>query len=159
VEKTNAIEQKLSTKFGARIKEAKVQRARRLWITVDRADSKELIAFAVKELGFTYLSTITANDLGDHYEVLYHLTNGHVVLTVKVPVPKDEFEPKIDSIVSVIPGAIFYEREIADMMGIRAEGHPSLIRFSLPDCHPDGDHPLRKDWKPIDKEQDACWRG
>ena len=45
------------------------------------------------------------------------------------------------------PGAELYERELVDMFGISVEGLPAGNRYPLPDDWPQGQHPLRKDWK------------
>jgi NADH:ubiquinone oxidoreductase subunit C len=50
----------------------------------------------------------------------------------------------IASVVSVWPTADWHEREAWDMMGIRVEGHPNLVRI-LMDEDWEG-HPLRKDY-------------
>ena len=55
----------------------------------------------------------------------------------------DDGEP-VPSVITVWPGADFYEREQWDMMGIRFEGHPYLKRL-LMDEDWEG-HPLRKDY-------------
>ena len=50
----------------------------------------------------------------------------------------------LESVVSVWPTADWHEREAWDMMGIRIEGHPNLIRILMEDDW-EG-HPLRKDY-------------
>ena len=55
----------------------------------------------------------------------------------------DDGEP-VPSVITVWPGADFYEREQWDMMGIRFDGHPYLKRL-LMDEDWEG-HPLRKDY-------------
>jgi NADH-quinone oxidoreductase subunit C len=62
---------------------------------------------------------------------------------VRVQVWLDDGEP-VASVVSVWPTADWHEREAWDMMGIRAEGHPNLVRILMEDDWQG--HPLRKDY-------------
>jgi len=53
-------------------------------------------------------------------------------------------QPVIDSLMPVWPGANWLEREIADLFGIRFEGHTDLRRILLPDDFAGA--PLRRDY-------------
>ena len=63
-------------------------------------------------------------------------------LMVHIPAPGDP--PTVPSIISVFPGAAFFEREAYDLLGIVFEGHENLSRIMMPDEW-EG-HPLRKDY-------------
>jgi NADH:ubiquinone oxidoreductase subunit C len=62
---------------------------------------------------------------------------------VRVQVWLDDGQP-IDTVVPVWPAADWHEREAWDLMGIRFEGHPNLVRILMDDDW-EG-HPLRKDY-------------
>lgn len=149
---------KLKERFGDKILEAKVQRARRIFVTVDRSTYKDVIRFLRSDVGVTHVSTISGVDAIDHFEVIPHLSYKGIVISVRAIVPKDS--PEIDTITDVIPGALFYEKEVHEMFGIDIKGHPDLTHLELPDDWPEGLYPLRKDvkleelFKRITKERD-----
>ncbi len=97
------------------------------------------------ELEMNFLSCLTAVDLLDHFEVVYHLQslrhNHLMVLKAKL---WERESPELPSVASVWPGAHLQEREAYDLMGIRFRGHPDLRRLFLWEGFPG--HPLRKDW-------------
>jgi NADH:ubiquinone oxidoreductase subunit C len=62
---------------------------------------------------------------------------------LRVQVWLDDGEP-VPSVIGVWPTADWHEREAWDMMGIRIEGHPNLVRILMEDDW-EG-HPLRKDY-------------
>ncbi|MEZ5382164.1 MAG: NADH-quinone oxidoreductase subunit C [Microthrixaceae bacterium] len=82
--------------------------------------------------------------VGERFEVvaclLDHQANRRLRLRVQVP----EDDPTVPSLVRVWPSADFSERELWDLYGIEAVGHPGLHRILMPDTW-EG-HPLRKDF-------------
>ena len=97
------------------------------------------------ELDLDYLTSITAVDYHDYFELVYQLTsikhNHSLVLKTRC---YERENPSAPSIVSLYKGADFQEREIYDLMGIRFEGHPNLKHIVLWEGF-EG-HPLRKDY-------------
>ena len=78
------------------------------------------------------------------FSVSYHLLRvGDEPARVRVQVWLDDGEP-VATVVRVWPAADWFEREVWDMMGIRSDGHPNLVRLLMPDDW-EG-HPLRKDY-------------
>jgi len=96
-------------------------------------------------LDFDYLTSITAVDYYDYFELVYQLTslkhNHSLVLKTRC---YDRAKPTLPSVVSLWRGADFQEREIYDLMGISFAGHPNLKRIVL--WQGFEGHPLRKDY-------------
>jgi NADH-quinone oxidoreductase subunit C len=115
-----------------------------------RVPSAQLVQVArsVRQLGYDYLSGVTAVDWRDRVEMLYHCygwdyvtTPGCVVIRADLP---PEPNPLCPSLTTVWAGAELQEREIYDLFGVKFVGHPDLRRILLEDRFPG--HPLRKDW-------------
>ncbi len=87
-----------------------------------------------------------------HFEVLYHLSSlvhkHRLTLRVTLPRWKDDVEgrlPQVPSVTDLWPTAIWHEREVFDLSGVRFVGHPDLRRILCPEDW-EG-HPLRKDYE------------
>lgn len=97
------------------------------------------------DLDFSFLTSISAIDFVDHFELVYHLLsmrlNHSIVIKARCYGRKD---PVADSLTSVWQGANLQEREIWDLMGVHFAGHPNMKRILLWEDFPG--HPLRKDF-------------
>ncbi|MBI4727766.1 NADH-quinone oxidoreductase subunit C [candidate division TA06 bacterium] len=131
--------------LGSKIKELTTPAPRRMFLWVDKDNLAEACRTAKEEAGFYHISTITARDTGDKLEALYHLAQSGMVLTVRAQT--DRQHPLFPTVIPVYPGAVFYEREVHDLMGIGIEGHPDLRPLVLPEDWPSNVFPLRKDWQ------------
>jgi len=136
---------KIKELLGEMIEEIKTPAERRIFLSVSVDNLTEAIKKIRDELGFYHLSTISGVDTVNDFEILYHFANNQVVLTLRVKVQKEN--PEIPSICGLIPGAILYEREIQDILGIRVKNIPDSRPLILPDNWPAGNYPLRKDWQ------------
>lgn len=108
---------------------------------------------ALKQWGMVNLGTITGLDLGEQFEVIYHFYDGKgLILNLKVHTPRND--PKVPTLTGIFPGVFLYEREILDLFGIQVEGTPMVRKYPVPEDWPDGQFPMRKDWKglPAKKE-------
>lgn len=94
--------------------------------------------------GIQHVSTISGVDLGDRIAVVYHIDckNG-TLLNLKLFLEKET--PTIRTVTDIFPGAVLYERELMDMLGVKVEGHPDPSRLFLPEDWPVENHPLRKE--------------
>ncbi|MCM8805528.1 MAG: NADH-quinone oxidoreductase subunit C [Candidatus Omnitrophica bacterium] len=137
--------EKIKNELGDKILEIKSPSARRIFLTTSTENLVDVIKKLKDCFSFHHLSTISGVDNLKEFEILYHLANNIASLTVRVSISREN--PVVPTICSVIPGAILYEREIQDLLGIKVDGIPDPRRLVLPDDWPEGNYPLRKDWK------------
>ncbi len=124
-----------------------VARPRRIFLTVDPAACRPVMEYAIAKLGCSMLCAITGLDEGENLSAVYHLAmDTGVMLNLKISVPRDN--PVIQTVMGYFPCAEIYEREITDLLGFIVEGLPKGNRYPLADNWPQGEFPLRKDWKP-----------
>lgn len=117
-------------------------------VEVDQSQLKNFIKRLVTETSARHLSTITGMDLGQNIGIIYHFWHERNTIHVKTFVPKTK--PVALSIVDIVPGAILYEMEIHDMLGVMFSGNPWMDRkLLLPDTWPANlPPPLLKSSKP-----------
>ena len=84
------------------------------------------------------------------FAVVYHFFSMVHKHRLRVVVPVDESDAKLDSLTSLWASADWLEREVWDMYGIQFQGHPELKRILMYEQF-EG-HPLRKDY-PVNKRQ------
>ena len=77
------------------------------------------------------------------FDVVYHLLSPKLNARLRVKVDAGE-DAAVPSIISVFPGADWFERETYDLYGVLFTGHPDMRRL-LTDYGFEG-HPLRKDF-------------
>jgi NADH-quinone oxidoreductase subunit C len=77
------------------------------------------------------------------FDIVYHLLSPKNNMRIRVKIEVDEATP-VASIISVFPGANWFERELYDLYGVPFTGHPDMRRL-LTDYGFEG-HPLRKDF-------------
>lgn len=144
--KENEIVTKVQKKLKENVLETRIPRERRISLHVKREAFKEAVKYLVDQLEFTHLSTITVTDLEDKIELIYHLAwKGSIELSLKIIISSEK--PKVPTITDIIPGAVLYEREVRDVMGVTFEGHPDLSPLILPEEWPEDLHPLKKRYK------------
>lgn len=143
MEETQSVLDDLMKNFPA--VQARVQRVRRVFAAVPMGEFMKVFNFAVEQMRFTILCTITGLDQGQELSVIYHLSReSGVTLNIVTSVPKDN--PVLQTVSHVFPAADLYERELVDLLGMNVQGLPPGHRYPLPDTWPAGQFPLRKDW-------------
>ncbi len=95
---------------------------------------------------FVNFVDVTAADYPEReerFEVVAHLLSPRHNRRIRIKTPASEETP-VASLVSLYPGADWYERETYDLFGVIFSGHPDLRRI-MTDYGFEG-HPLRKDF-------------
>lgn len=147
-----SIRQNLIKKFGFLEGKIDVRRERRIFVEVPREEFFKVIMFISYDLKFDQCCMITGLDLGEELQLIYHLANDQgIVLNLRQNAPKED--PVIRSVGSIYENVDLYERELEDMLGTKVEGLPPGDHYPLPENWPQGQYPLRKDWKPDQLEQ------
>lgn len=137
--------QKLKGSLGALADSVESPKERRIYINIKRENLLPVIKHLKEQYDGYHISTITSFDLGAELELLYHIFIASKFISVRVKMPKSD--PTVPTITSILPGAILYEREISELMGVKVKGHPDMRLLLLPENWGKKGHPLRKDWK------------
>jgi NADH-quinone oxidoreductase subunit C len=119
-----------------------------LIVTVDIGKIVDVVRFLRDDPAcrFVNLTDVTAVDFPGRekrFDLIYHLLSPTLNGRVRLRGEAGE-ETQVPSIISVFPGADWFERETYDLYGVIFTGHPDMRRI-LTDYGFDG-HPLRKDF-------------
>ncbi|NUR97274.1 MAG: formate hydrogenase [Kribbellaceae bacterium] len=91
------------------------------------------------------LALVSAHDDGDGFRVVYLFVAGDPDRRVELVLPVNRAKPQIPSLAPLSFPAGRFEREIGDLFGIEATGHPLPRRLVLHQHWPEGWHPMRRD--------------
>jgi len=140
--------EKVKTRLADRLLRAEELTPGRIYFAINREDVVEAADYLFNGLGarfFVSVGTDRRQEKGK-FEVLHIFSLDEDNLFASLRIQLDPSDPVIASITPLIPGANWAERELYDMLGIRAKGHPDPRRLVLADDWPEGLHPLRKDF-------------
>lgn len=144
---------RLQTELGGALLNSHLKSPRRLYLEVAPAHIVEVSRFLFQELGARF-QIATGLDTLAAIEILYHwaLDACDCVLSIRVRLDRDR--PEIDSLTPVLKAPEWIEREMWELLGIRFRNHPGLTHLLLKDDWPEGQYPLRRDYKkPADPSQ------
>jgi len=99
-------------------------------LTLPATCLRTVVELLVVRFGVTHLSTIAGEDTGREIVLLYHFWD-RGGLTLRVELPRDG--ASIDTVRDLVPGAVFYEREVLEMLGVNIDGYSDLAHLFLPD--------------------------
>jgi len=127
----------------------------KLYIHVEKEYLDDIISFIYWELKGFLSSMIGVDErpIDSTYKLYYLLSmegreadksvKPWIIVTTSIPWHDTEFP----SVTPKVPAASWYEREVHDLLGLKPLEHPDLRRLVVPDDWPEGDYPLRKEFK------------
>lgn len=121
--------------------------ARRIFVEpLYKEDFEKVLDWLATEGGFDTFHLVIGLDSGENLEFVYVLSNADkIVLNLKQYAPKSN--PVINSVDKYYHNCAWHERELVDLFGAVVEGLPDGPHYPLPDNWPEGQYPMRKDWK------------
>lgn len=143
-EKLDQVIQKLVDSFAAQTSVF----AGETWVVIP-VEQFEAAARCIRdELGFNFLSCVTAVDYwpeeSPRFHLVYRFTALARQLSLNVRVPVNAISPSVPTLEKLYHNANWQEREVFDMFGIKFEGHSDLRRLLMPADWVG--HPQRKDY-------------
>ena len=124
---------------------------KRVYIEIKPEAITKVASYIFKDLEARF-NIASGLDARHHMEILYHFTIEALNLLITLRVKLEKSRPQIHSLVPIMEGANWIEREIHELLGICFLGHPDLRRLLLSDEWPEGVYPLRCDYKEWDKD-------
>jgi NADH-quinone oxidoreductase subunit C len=137
---------KLKERFADAVLDCKEFRGE-ITVTVKKEKILEVLKCLKEELRFNFLTDVTAVDyLGQdpRFMVVYNLYSIPNKERIRIKAPVSENDCTIDSATAFWNTANWLEREVYDLMGVRFNNHPNLVRIMMTDDWVG--HPLRKDY-------------
>lgn len=138
--------EKLKERIGERIKDIKVHNEKRIYLTIDKRDLREVVKIIFNEMGARY-QIISGIENFDNFELLYHFSFDEKGIIVSLRTFLDKEKPEIESLSDLISGIAWIEREVWELLGINFTGHPNLKHFLLREDWKETYYPLRREGK------------
>ncbi|NOQ55888.1 MAG: hypothetical protein GQ477_03735 [Nanohaloarchaea archaeon] len=109
------------------------------FINTDHKNIKKALKI-LKDNNITHISSITGIDTKKEIEIIYHFSKDKTTINIKTEINRDT--PETETITKEFPGALLFEKELAEMLGVTIKGikHEHLV---LSDRSPI--FPLRRD--------------
>ncbi len=138
----------LKEKFGPEIQKIFEGVSQQKHVLTSKQKIPDLALFLTRSLGMRFIFLSASDERKEngfftlHYVFSHPQHDGFLILETKV----EEKDPQFPSLTAFLPQANWQEREIQDLLGLKAEGHLDPRRLVLHEDWPQGVFPLRKDF-------------
>ena len=110
------------------------------FITLPPEKLRPVVQLLMENFDIYHLSTITGDDTEEGMRLLYHFWSAYGI-TLCITLPHAQLH--IPTLTDLIPGTLFYEREVHEMLGVTFDGLADTAPLFLPDDW-EGGYPLRR---------------
>ena len=141
------ITQILNSKFPDKLKSTEVANHQPAFF-VEKDDLLEICKFVQQseQLKIDFVNCIFAVDRNDSLEMIYVLFSLEKRHKSCLKVKLSRKDAQIDSVTPVWEGANWFDKETAELFGIKFIGHPDLGPLLLPEDWDEG-YPMLRDWQ------------
>lgn len=141
------LKDKIKTEQSIDEKSFKIINNKKLALIVDKNNVAAMLSY-LKGIGFLQLSLITCVDWikDNKFEIVYNLISWELGFNITLKTYIDREKPEINTIQTIFPAAIYYERDIWEFFGVNFKGNNELKPLFLEDW--DDIPPMRKDFDP-----------
>lgn len=143
----NNIKEEVSKRFeNIRFEEVSSQQ---LSIDMKKDNIHSALAY-LKSIGWDQLTFLTCVDWIEmkKFQLVYVLMNWDEGITINLRTEIDRDNPIMDSIISIFPGAEYYERDVHEFFGVNFPGNPNYEKDLFLEIWDDMP-PMRKDFDPL----------
>jgi len=148
----------LKENLGDKVVEWYEKSEKRVYLEVNPEDIPETTRLMFKDLKARF-QIASGIDTPSAIEILYHWAFDAVGLVVTVKTRLDRDHPEIESVAHICTGIEWIEREMWELLGITFRNHPDVRHLLLLDDWPEGAYPLRRDYVPPPRGEDAKTNG
>lgn len=133
----------IKEKFPKQITGTEIINSQRLMLKIDQKDVAKVSEFLFHDLDCRYI-IVSAMDAREGFELVYHFSHDKSGIIINLDVVIPHQKPEIESLVFLIPGIEWIEREIHDILGIDFPNNPNLKRLFLAESWEEGNYPYRR---------------
>ena len=138
----------LKTKFPTDIVSFREPVSKKVYIEINPKAIVKMSEYLFRSLGARFNTIVGVDRRPTHQDFqtthIFSFDEDKIFVLLQSSLDKDK--PELNSLTSAIPGANWAEREIQDLLGVKATGHKDPRRLVLPDDWPENLHPLRRDF-------------
>jgi NADH:ubiquinone oxidoreductase subunit C len=141
--KTDDLLKLLKTKFGSKIISFDKRLENRVIMNIEPNVLIQVVKFLFEDLSCRYVIA-SGSELREGMEVIYHLSYEETGLLINPRVLLPHDKPEVESLVSVIKGIEWIEREMYELLGIKFLNNPNLVPLLTEGYETVNKFPLRR---------------